>query len=47
MRTKKKNLIDLLRENKEALGWTSGDIKRISPFIMQYRIHLEDNSKPY
>jgi len=37
----------LLRENKEALGWTLKDIKGISPSIAQYRIHLEDNAKPY
>ena len=40
-------LISLLRENKEALGWTLGDIKGISPSIVQHRIHLEDNAKPY
>jgi len=40
-------LIALLRENKEALRWTLGDIKRISPSIVQHRIHLEDNAKPY
>ena len=40
-------LIALLRENKEALGWTLGDIKGISPSIVQYRIHLKDNTKPY
>jgi len=40
-------LIDLLRENKEALGWTLGDIKGISPLIMQHRIHLVENAKPY
>ena len=39
--------ISLLRENKEALGWTLGDIKGISPSIVQPRIHLEDNAKPY
>ena len=37
----------LLRESKEALGWTLGDIKGISPSIVQHRIHLEDNAKPY
>jgi len=34
-------------ENKEALGWTLWDIKGISPSIVQHRIHLEDNAKPY
>jgi len=32
-------LISLLRENKEAPGWTLGDIKSISPSIVQHRIH--------
>jgi len=40
-------LIALLRENKEAIDWTLGDIKDISPSIVQHRIHLEDNAKPY
>jgi len=43
----KTKLIALLRENKEALGWTLGDIKGIRPSIVQHRIHLEDNAKPY
>jgi len=37
----------LPRENKEALGWTLWNIKGICPSIVQYRIHLEDNTKPY
>jgi len=37
----------LLGENKEALGWTLGDIKGISSSIVQHRIHLEDNTKPF
>jgi len=40
-------LIALLRENKEIIGWTLGDIKGISPSIVQHIIHLEDNAKPY
>ena len=40
-------LISLLRENKEALGWTLGNIKGISPSIVQHKIHLEDNAKSY
>ena len=45
-RGQENKLITLLRENKEALGWNLGDIKGISPSIMQHRIHLEDNAKP-
>jgi len=39
--------IALLRENKEAIVWTLGDVKRISPSIVQHRIHLENNAKPH
>jgi len=46
-RDQEEKLIDLLRENKEAIGWTLGDIKGISPSIVQHRIHLEENAKPY
>jgi len=45
-REQEDKLITLLRENKEALGWTLRDIKGISPFIVQHRIYLEDNAKP-
>ena len=40
-------LLKVLRENKEAIGWTLGDIKGISPSIVQHKIHLDDNAKPY
>jgi len=40
-------LIALLKENKEAIGWTLGDIKGISPSIVQHRIHFENDAKPY
>ena len=40
-------LLKVVREHKEAIGWTLGDIKGISPFIVQHRIHLEENAKPY
>ena len=36
-------LLKVLKENKEAIGWTLGDIKGISPSIVQHRIHLEDS----
>ena len=44
-RDQEDKLITLLRENKEAIGWTLGDIKDIIPFIVQHRIYLEDNAK--
>jgi len=40
-------LSNLLRENKEALGWTLGDIKGISLIIVQHRIQLENGARPY
>jgi len=46
-RDQEDKLIALLRENKEAIGWTLWDIKGISPSIVQHRIYLEDNAKPY
>ncbi|KAL6506245.1 hypothetical protein OROGR_024426 [Orobanche gracilis] len=38
-------LINVLKEHKEAIGWTISDIKGISPFICMHRIHLEENAK--
>jgi len=40
-------LLKVLREHKEAIGWTLCDIKGISLSIVQHRIHLEENAKPY
>jgi hypothetical protein len=39
-------LLGVLREHKEALGWTIEDIKGISPSLVMHKIHLEENSKP-
>jgi len=36
----------VLRENREAIGWTMADIKGIGPSIMQHRIHLIEEAKP-
>ena len=41
-----KKLLDVLRENKEAIGWTNEDIKGISPSLVMHKIHLEENTKP-
>jgi len=35
----------VLRENKEAIGWTVADIKGLSPFIVQHCIHLIEETK--
>nr|XP_027060912.1 uncharacterized protein LOC113687515 [Coffea arabica] len=39
-------LIRVLREYKEAIGWTIVDIKGISPAICMHRIRLEEDAKP-
>jgi hypothetical protein len=41
-----KEFLDVLREHKEAIGWTIDDIKGISPSLVMHKIHLEENSKP-
>jgi hypothetical protein len=39
-------LLRVLREHREAIGWTIEDIKGISPSLVMHKIHLEENSKP-
>ena len=36
----------MLRENREAIGWTMADIKGIIPSIVQHHIHLIEEAKP-
>jgi len=36
----------VLRENREAIGWTMANIKGISPSVIQHRIHLMEDAKP-
>ena len=40
------DLLAVLRESREAIGWTMADIKGISPSIVQHRIHLTEDAKP-
>jgi len=40
-------LLKVLREHKEAMWWTLGDIKGSSSSIVQHGTHLEENAKPY
>jgi hypothetical protein len=40
-------LLDVLREHKEAIGWTIEDIKGINPSAVMHKIHLEEGTKPY
>ncbi|CAH9110594.1 unnamed protein product [Cuscuta europaea] len=44
--TQEDKLIRVLREYKEAIGWSIADIKGISPAICMHRILLEDGAKP-
>ena len=39
-------LIRILREHKQAIGWTIADIKGINPSVCKHRIRLEENVKP-
>jgi hypothetical protein len=39
-------LLNVLREHKEAIDWTIEDINGISPSLVIHKIHLEENSKP-
>jgi hypothetical protein len=39
-------LLEVLREHKEAIGFAIEDIKEISPSLVMHKIHLEENSKP-
>ena len=44
--SQEEELLSVLREHKEAIGWSISDIKGISPTIVQHRIHLVDDAKP-
>ena len=38
-------LISVLQEHKEAIGWSIANIKGISPSMVMHRIHFEENAK--
>jgi hypothetical protein len=38
-------LPNVLKEHKEAIGWSIEDIKGISPAVVMHKIHLEENAK--
>jgi len=38
-------VLDVLREHKEAIGWTIEDIKGISLSVVMHKIHLEEDAK--
>ena len=39
-------LLEVLRRNKEAIGWTLTDLKALDPSLCTHRIFLEDKSRP-
>ena len=39
------NLLQILKSNKQALGWKISDLKGISPIICTHHIYLEEESK--
>ena len=39
-------LIEVLKHNKEAIGWKLSDLKGISPSYCMHKIFMEDNFKP-
>ena len=39
------NMLQLLKRNKQALGWKISDLKGISPTICTHHIYLEEESK--
>jgi hypothetical protein len=40
------NMLEVLKEHKEAIGWTVVDLKGIDPSICMHRIHLEEGARP-
>ena len=45
-RGEEEKLIRVLRQYKEAMGWTITDIKGMSPSMCMHRILMEENVKP-
>ena len=39
-------LLEVLRKNEEAIGWTLTDLKGLNPSICTHHIFLEDESRP-
>ena len=39
-------LLEVLRKNKEAIGWTLMELKGLDPSLCTHRIFLEDESRP-
>ena len=41
-----KKLLEVLRKNEEAIGWTLTDLKGLDPSLCTHRILLQDESRP-
>ena len=41
-----KQLLDVLRQNEEAIGWTLMNLKGLDPSLCTHRIFLDDESRP-
>ena len=41
-----KRLLDILRRNEQAVGWTLEDLRGLDPSLCTHRILLEDESRP-
>ena len=39
-------LLEVLRQNEDAIGWTLTDLKGLDPSLCIHRIFLEDESRP-
>ncbi|WCJ37738.1 hypothetical protein M5689_018845 [Euphorbia peplus] len=44
--TQREQLLEILKENKEAIAWKIDDIKGISPSVCVHRILMEEDHKP-
>jgi hypothetical protein len=42
--SQEEKLLDMLREHKEAIGWTIEDIKGLSPSVVMQKIHLKEDT---
>ena len=42
----KRQLLEVLRRNEDAIGWTLTDLKGLDPSLCTHRIFLEDESRP-
>ena len=43
---REEQLLEVLRQNKDAIGWTLTDLKGLDPLLCTHRIFLEDESMP-